>query len=135
MHASPTSIGAADAALLADCFAFDHMVIDGSAERRTELSMAAHEGRMRVATRSDRAVGYSVVAPWFLGAPFLALLYADPDLRGRGIGARLLDDFEEAHGSAGRHIDERVEHAHAALAEASAVDAVRNADRLGRGGP
>jgi hypothetical protein len=40
------------------------MVISGSVERRDELSLAAQEGRMRIATLSDRAVGYSVVAPF-----------------------------------------------------------------------
>ena len=52
---------------------------------------------MRVATVGDRAVGYSVAAPWFLGAPFLALVYVDAGERGRGIGSRLLEDFERSH--------------------------------------
>ena len=38
------------------------------------------------------------MAPRFFGAPFLALVYVDPGMRGRGIGSRLLEDFEKAHG-------------------------------------
>jgi GNAT superfamily N-acetyltransferase len=97
MH-SPTVIEAVTADRLTECLEFDHIAISGSVERRDELSLAAQEGRMRIATLNDRAVGYSVVAPWFLGAPFLALLYVDPAMRGRGIGLRLLEDFEGAHG-------------------------------------
>jgi ribosomal protein S18 acetylase RimI-like enzyme len=96
MH--PPTVIEATADRLTDCLEFDQMAISGSVERREELSLAAREGRMRIATLNDRAVGYSVVAPWFLGAAFLALLYVDPAMRGRGIGFRLLEDFEGVHG-------------------------------------
>lgn len=95
---SPTTILSATPALLTGCLQFDHVAAEGDDERRKELSAAADEGRMQVATVDDRAVGYSVAAPWFLGAPFLALLYVDPGERRRGVGSRLLDDFERTHG-------------------------------------
>jgi GNAT superfamily N-acetyltransferase len=85
--------------LLNECLEFDHVAAGGSAERRRELSTAADEGRMRVATVDGRAVGFSVAAPWFLGAEFLALLYVDPSMRKRKVGSRLLEDFEQAHPS------------------------------------
>lgn len=84
-------------ALLADCLAFDHLAVGGSVERHSELSEAAGNGRMRVAV-SDGDTARSVVAPWFFGAPFLALVYVKSDMRGQGIGSRLLEDFEQAHG-------------------------------------
>jgi len=83
-------------ALLDECLSFDHVSAD-SGERRAELSSAAQEGRMRVATVDSRAVGFSIIAPWFFEAPFLALVYVDPARRGRGIGSLLLEDFERAH--------------------------------------
>jgi GNAT superfamily N-acetyltransferase len=94
----PTVVVPVTTDLLADCLEFDHVALGGSLERRRELSMAAEEGRMRIATLNDRAVGYAVKAPWFFGAPFLALLYVNPAMRGRGVGSRLLEDFERAHG-------------------------------------
>jgi GNAT superfamily N-acetyltransferase len=85
--------------LLTDCLEFDHLAAGGSVERRSELSEAEERGRMQVAMVDDRAAGYSVEAPWFFGAPFLGLVYVDPGMRGRGIGSRLLEDFEQAHGT------------------------------------
>ncbi len=52
---------------------------------------------MRVATIDGVAVGFSIVAPWFFGVPFLELLYIAPTMRGRQIDSRLLEEFEEAH--------------------------------------
>jgi GNAT superfamily N-acetyltransferase len=95
---APITIVPARDTLLTDCLEFDHLAAGGSVERRNELSEAAEQGRMQVAMVEDRAAGYSVVAPWFFGAPFLALVYVDPGMRGRGIGSRLLEDFEQAHG-------------------------------------
>jgi GNAT superfamily N-acetyltransferase len=94
---SPTTILRASATLLTACLDFDHVAVGDNGERRRELSAAADEGRMQVAIVDDHAVGYSVAAPWFFGAAFLALLYVDPSRRGRGIGSRLLEDFERAH--------------------------------------
>ena len=70
--------------LLSECLAFDDVVVGGDPERRGELLEAAEDDRMRVATLDDRAVGFSVMAPWFFGAPFLALVYVDAAVRGRG---------------------------------------------------
>ncbi len=94
-----TDIVPASDRLVGECLDFDHLVAAGSAERRTELSAAAAQGRMRVAVLEGRAAGYSVVAPWFFAATFLELLYVDPAHRGRGIGAELLADFQREHGS------------------------------------
>jgi ribosomal protein S18 acetylase RimI-like enzyme len=85
--------------LLNECLAFDHVAVSGNAGRRRELSSAAGEGRMRVATLDGRAVGFTVVAPWFFDAAFLSLLYIDPAMRGRRFGSRMLEDFERAHHS------------------------------------
>jgi GNAT superfamily N-acetyltransferase len=94
----PTTIVPAADTLLTACLELDHLAAGGSVERCSELSEAAEQGRMQVAMVEDRAAGYSVVAPWFFGAPFLALVYVDHGMRGRGIGLRLLEDFEQAHG-------------------------------------
>ncbi len=51
---------------------------------------------MRVATLDGVAVGFSIVAPWFFGMPFLELLYVAPTMRGRHIGSQLLEEFERA---------------------------------------
>ncbi len=93
-----TSLVPVTEALLADCLAFDHVAAGGSVERRSELSEAAEHGRMRVAVSHGDTAGYSVVAPWFFGAAFLALVYVKSAMRGQGIGSRLLEDFEQAHG-------------------------------------
>jgi GNAT superfamily N-acetyltransferase len=84
-------------ALLTDCLRFDHLAQD-SAERRTQLKEAADQGRMRVAVLDGRGIGYSVAAPWFFREAFLAFLYVDADVRGRGIGGRLIAEFEERCG-------------------------------------
>ena len=60
--------------LLNECLAFDHVAVGGSVERQSELSSAAKDSRMRVATLDGRAVGLSVMAPWFFEVPFLALV-------------------------------------------------------------
>ena len=96
MHSS-LAIVAVTPALLSECLAFDHLAVGGSLERQSELSSAAKDERMSVATLDGRAVGFSVTAPWFFGVPFLELLYVAPTLRGRNIGSRLLADFERAH--------------------------------------
>jgi GNAT superfamily N-acetyltransferase len=96
---SPTSVVPATSELLNECLEFDHVAVGGSAQRRRELSTAADEARMRVATVDGRAVGFSVAAPWFFDAPFLALLYVDPSVRKCKVGSRLLEDFEQAHPS------------------------------------
>lgn len=96
---SSTSVVPATSALLNECLEFDHVAVGGGAGRRTELSRAADEGRMRVATVDGRAVGFAVAAPWFFDAPFLALLYVDPSMRKRKFGSLLLEDFEPAHPS------------------------------------
>ncbi len=93
-----TSLVPVTCALLADCLAFDHLAAGGSVERRREMSEAAEHGRMRVAVANGDTAGYSVVAPWFFDAPFLALLDVKSAMRGQGIGSRLLEDFEQAHG-------------------------------------
>jgi GNAT superfamily N-acetyltransferase len=85
--------------LLEQCLGFDHVARGGNIERREELSQAAADGRMRVAVAVGRAVGYSVMAPWFLGAPFVALVYVDESERGGGIGGRLVADCEMRHGT------------------------------------
>jgi GNAT superfamily N-acetyltransferase len=85
--------------LLEQCLGFDHVARGGDLERRKELSQAEVYGRMRVALAVGRAVGYSVMAPWFLGAPFVALVYVDESERGRGIGGRLVADCEERFGT------------------------------------
>jgi len=95
---SATAIVPVTTALLVDCLAFDHLAVSDSDERSGELASAAAQGRMRVAKVDDRVVGYSVLAPWFFGAPFLTLLYVDPTVRGRGIGSQLLEDFERTQG-------------------------------------
>lgn len=94
---SSTSVVPATFELLSECLEFDHVAAGGSAGRRRELSTAADEARMRVATVDGRAVGFSVAAPWFFDAPFLALLYVDPSIRQHKVGSRLLEDFEQAH--------------------------------------
>lgn len=91
-------IGPATEARLADCLAFDHVAAAGSAERHSEISEAAEHGRMRVAVADGDTAGFSVVAPWFFDTPFLALVYVRSALRGQGVGSRLLEDFEQAHG-------------------------------------
>jgi GNAT superfamily N-acetyltransferase len=96
---SSTTVVPVTSALLNECLEFDHVAAGGSAGRRKELSTAANEARMRVATVEGRAVGFSVAAPWFFDAPFLALLYVDPSMRKRKVGSRLLEDFEQAHPS------------------------------------
>lgn len=97
MSSSTTIVGGTPA-LMAACLQFDLVAAQDNDERRKELTAAADEGRMQVAVVDDRAVGYSLAAPWFLGASFLALLYVDPRVRGRGIGSRLLENFERTHG-------------------------------------
>lgn len=92
-----TSLVPVTATLLADCLGFDHLAAGGSQERRNEMSEAAEDGRMRVAVSQGVTAGYTVVAPWFFGEPFLALVYVKFDMRGQGIGSRLLEDFEQAH--------------------------------------
>lgn len=84
-------------ALLQECLAFDHLAVAGDLTRSTELTVAARDGLLRVALIDDRAAGYSVVSPWFFGAPFLALVYVDAAVRGRGIGDRLVAEFEQRH--------------------------------------
>jgi GNAT superfamily N-acetyltransferase len=96
---SSTTIVPASESSLAVCLRFDHVAREDSGERRTELSEAAEQDRIRVALVDDRPEGYSVVAPWFFGAPFLALVYVNSALRGHGIGSRLLEDFEQTHGA------------------------------------
>ena len=96
---SPISIAPATDALLTDCLNVDHLAAGGSTERRTELTDAAKQRRMRVALVDDRAVGYAIAAPWFFRESFLALVYVKSDVRGRGIGGRLVADFEKAHGT------------------------------------
>ncbi len=86
-------------ALLLDCLAFDHLAVSGDLPRRDELTGAAHEGMMRVAVVDHRAAGYAIVSSWFFGAPFLALVYVDAEVRGRGVGDHLVADFEERHDS------------------------------------
>jgi ribosomal protein S18 acetylase RimI-like enzyme len=95
---TPTTIVPATDALLSDCLRFDHHVAGGSTERQATLTDAAEQGRMRVAVVDGRGVAYSIVAPWFFGEPFLAFLYVDAELRGRGIGEQLLSEFEEQYG-------------------------------------
>jgi GNAT superfamily N-acetyltransferase len=85
-------------AFLADCLRLDHLAASGSTERQAELIDAAREGRMRVAVIDDRGAGYTVLAPWFFGQPFLQLLYVDAAQRRRGIAAQLMADFEADHG-------------------------------------
>jgi GNAT superfamily N-acetyltransferase len=84
--------------LVEQCLGFDHVARGGDLDRCEELSQAAVDGRMRVAVAAGRAVGYSVMAPWFLGAPFVSLVYVDESERGRGIGRRLVADCEQHHG-------------------------------------
>jgi GNAT superfamily N-acetyltransferase len=84
--------------LVEQCLGFDHAARDGDVERREELRQATADSRMRVAVSDGRAVGYSVMAPWFFGTPFLALLYVDESERNRGIGGRLVADREQRHG-------------------------------------
>ena len=93
------SVEPSSEAMLLDCLAFDHLAVSGDLPRRDELTGAAHEGLMRVAVVDHRAAGYVVVSPWFFGAPFLALVYVDAGVRGRGVGDRLVADFEERHDS------------------------------------
>jgi GNAT superfamily N-acetyltransferase len=93
----PTQIRAAGEALLGDCLALDHLAARGNGDRRKELRLAAQQERMRVAVLDDRAVGYAMAAPWFFGESFLAVVYVKSDLRGQGIGASLVADFEQAH--------------------------------------
>jgi GNAT superfamily N-acetyltransferase len=83
---------------LSECLAFDHLAVDGDRERRHELTLASQEGRMRVALVGGRAVGYTILAPWFFGVSFLELLYVDPPFRRTGVGRRLLGDFEARFG-------------------------------------
>ena len=94
---SATSIVPVTTDLLTECLAFDDVAASGDLERRSELLEAAEDGRMRVATLDDCAVGFSVMAPWFFGVPFLALAYVDAAVRGRGTGTRLLEDVELSH--------------------------------------
>jgi ribosomal protein S18 acetylase RimI-like enzyme len=94
---SLSSVVAVTSELLNECLAFDHVAVGGSAGRRKELSSAAGEGRMRVATLDGRAVGFFVVAPWFFDAAFLSLLYVEPAMRGRKVGSLMLEDFERGH--------------------------------------
>ena len=42
--------------------------------------------------------GIFVLAPWFLGATFVALVYVDPAVRRRGIGSQLMESLEQSHG-------------------------------------
>ena len=53
---------------------------------------------VRSKVRTQRGGIFRSLQSRSLGAPFLALLYVDPAMRGRGIGLRLLEDFEGAHG-------------------------------------
>ena len=98
MQSSPAIVSVTPP-LLKQCLEFDHVAVGGSAERQEELSSAGQDGRMRVATLDGVAVGFSIVAPWFFDVPFLALLYVAPNMRGRHIGSRLLEEFEQAHPS------------------------------------
>ena len=76
------------AAHLRACLALDDLVAGGSAERRAEIVDAAQHDRLRVALQDGKPCGYAVVAPWFLGAPFLQLVY---------VGSLLVGDFEARH--------------------------------------
>ena len=98
MQSSPAIVSVTPP-LLKQCLEFDHVAVGGSAERQEELSSAGQDGRMRVATLDGVAVGFSIVAPWFFDVPFLALLYVAPNMRGRHIGSRLLEEFEQAYPS------------------------------------
>ena len=76
----------------------DHLAAAGDPVRRTELSTAAAQGRLSVASVDGSAVGYTVRAAWFIGEQFLELLYVASGARRQGIGRLLLLDFEARHG-------------------------------------
>lgn len=82
---------------VAACVALDDLVARGSTERGAEIVAAAQDGRLRVALLDGRVVGYAVVAPWFLGEPFLQLVYVGDAARRQGLGSRLVEDFEVRH--------------------------------------
>ena len=96
VQSSPANVPATPL-LLKKCLEFDHVAAGGSTQRQDELSSACEDGRMRVATLDEVAVGFSIVAPWFFDVPFLGLLYVARTMRGRHIGSRLLEDFERAY--------------------------------------
>lgn len=73
-------------ARLADCLGFDHVAARGSQKRRSAMAEAAQQGRMRVAVSDGETAGYSVVAPWFFDAQFLALLYVKSACAVKGSG-------------------------------------------------
>ena len=82
---------------LAACLLLDDLVARGSAERRVEIVGAAEEARLRVALQHGEPCGYAVAAPWFLGAPFLQLVYVSSGVRRQGVGSLLVEDFEARH--------------------------------------
>jgi GNAT superfamily N-acetyltransferase len=131
---SATTIVPVTTGLLTECLAFDDVAVSGDIERRNALRGAAEEGRMRVATLDDRAVGFSVMAPWFFGVPFLAHVYVDAALRRRGMGSRLLEDVEQSHNTQ-VFTSTNMSNAHAALADNPRLDAMRHARRVGRRRP
>lgn len=94
----PVTVVSATEPLTTACLGFDHVAATGNPERRTALAEAMRQSRMSVALLDDTPVGYAVQAPWFFGVPFLEMLYVDARYRRRGLGDRLVADFEERFG-------------------------------------
>lgn len=75
--------------------AFD-TAITSDPRRSFELHQAIKNNQCWVCVLAGQPIGYAVVNHHFYHQAFLALLYVDPEQRGQGIGAKLLEAVEAA---------------------------------------